>query len=69
MRLITHNMLQCHVKNCNSNNFPLRFEQVQVEIIEADYNKDFLVNFLPKIEWEALVNTAIQVRLFILLCT
>ncbi|KAG0178840.1 hypothetical protein DFQ28_004005 [Apophysomyces sp. BC1034] len=60
MRLITHNMLQCHVKNCDSNNFPLRFEDAQVELIEADYNPDFLVNMLPKIEWEALTSTAVQ---------
>ncbi|KAI9481273.1 MAG: hypothetical protein EXX96DRAFT_566089 [Benjaminiella poitrasii] len=60
MRLITHNMLQCHVKDCNTNNFPLRFEDVQIELIEADFNPDFLANMLNKIEWEALVNTAIQ---------
>ncbi|KAG0167979.1 hypothetical protein DFQ30_005410 [Apophysomyces sp. BC1015] len=53
-------MLQCHVKNCDSNNFPLRFEDAQVELIEADYNPDFLVNMLPKIEWEALTSTAVQ---------
>lgn len=62
MRLITHNMLQCHVKNCNNNNFPLRFEEVQVELIEADFNPEFLSNMLNKIEWEALVNTAVQVN-------
>ncbi|KAI7902202.1 uncharacterized protein BX663DRAFT_512079 [Cokeromyces recurvatus] len=60
MRLITHNMLQCHVKDCNTNNFPLRFENVQLELIEADFNPEFLANMLNKIEWEALVNTAIQ---------
>ncbi|EIE88889.1 hypothetical protein G6F46_002094 [Rhizopus delemar] len=60
MRLITHNMLQCHVKNCNNNNFPLRFEDVQVELIEADFNPEFLANMLNKIDWDALRNTAIQ---------
>ncbi|GAA5814609.1 hypothetical protein MFLAVUS_008108 [Mucor flavus] len=60
MRLITHNMLQCHVKNCNNNNFPLRFEDVQVELIEADFNPEFLSNMMNKIEWDALYNTAIQ---------
>ena len=61
MRLITHNMLQCHVKNCNNNNFPLRFEDVQVELIEADFNPEFLSNMLNKIEWDALTSTAVQV--------
>ncbi|KAI9031731.1 hypothetical protein CLU79DRAFT_729817 [Phycomyces nitens] len=60
MRLITHNLLQCHVKNCNSNNFPLKIEDAQVELIEADFNPEFLVNMLPKIDWPVLVNTAKQ---------
>ncbi|KAI9283360.1 hypothetical protein BY458DRAFT_448842 [Sporodiniella umbellata] len=60
MRLITHNMLQCHVKNCNSNNFPLRFEDVQVELVEADFNPDFVANMLSKIDWDALRLTSIQ---------
>lgn len=55
-------MLQCHVKNCNNNNFPLRFEEVQVELIEADFNPEFLSNMLNKIEWDALYNTAVQVN-------
>jgi multifunctional methyltransferase subunit TRM112 len=61
MRLITHNMLQCHVKDCNTNNFPLRFEDAEVELIEAEYNPTFLINMLPKLDWEALVSTAVQV--------
>jgi multifunctional methyltransferase subunit TRM112 len=62
MRLITHNMLQCHVKNCNDNNFPLRLEEVEVELVEADFQADFLRNILGKLEWEAFVNTAVQVK-------
>jgi multifunctional methyltransferase subunit TRM112 len=62
MRLITHNMVQCHVKDCNTNNFPLRFEDAEVELIEAEYNPTFLINMLPKLDWEALINTAVQVR-------
>jgi multifunctional methyltransferase subunit TRM112 len=64
VRLITHNLLGCHVKNCNANNFPLEFKNAQVELVEAEFNPDFLRGFLPKIEWKALVDTARQVRLF-----
>lgn len=64
VRLITHNLLGCHVKNCNSNNFPLEFKNARVELVEAEFNPDFLRVFLPKIEWKALVDTARQVRLF-----
>lgn len=61
VRLITHNLLACHVKNCNTNNFPLEFKDVQLEIRNAEFNPDFVKGFLPKIEWKALVDTARQV--------
>ena len=64
VRLITHNLLACHVKNCTTNNFPLVFQDVSdVVVREAEYNPDFLRGFLPKIEWGALVGAARQVRI------
>src|SRR5262245_52966549 len=63
VRLITHNLLACHVKNCTSNNFPLGFQDVsEMEIRQAEFNGDFLRGFLPKIEWRALVDASRQVR-------
>jgi len=58
VRLITHNLLACHAKGCNANNFPLKFQNVQLEVREAEFNADFLRGFLPKLEWQALINTA-----------
>lgn len=58
VRLITHNLLACHVKNCTSNNFPLAFKDAQIELREAEFNPDFLRGFLPKVEWGALVQAA-----------
>jgi len=52
------NILACHVKSCNANNFPLLLSNVEIEIREAEYNEDFLKGFWPKIEWSALVDTA-----------
>ncbi|KAG5461845.1 MAG: hypothetical protein BJ554DRAFT_5901 [Olpidium bornovanus] len=60
MRLITHNMLACHSRGCSSNNFPLKFEEAEVERVEADLNTDFLVNMLPRLHYPALVQTALQ---------
>ncbi|KAJ7352445.1 hypothetical protein DFH08DRAFT_740381 [Mycena albidolilacea] len=58
VRLITHNLLACHVKGCTSNNFPLEFKDVQVVLRESEFNPDFLRGFIPKIEWTALVGAA-----------
>ena len=61
VRLITHNLLACHAKGCNTNNFPLKLQDVVVEVREAEFNADFLRGFLPRIEWTALVNAAKEV--------
>ncbi|EJC98181.1 Trm112p-domain-containing protein [Fomitiporia mediterranea MF3/22] len=60
VRLITHNLLACHVKGCTTNNFPLRFQDVKVELRETEFNADFLRNFAPRIEWKPLVDAAKQ---------
>ncbi|PVV04251.1 hypothetical protein BB560_001251 [Smittium megazygosporum] len=60
MRLLTHNMLKCHVKNCpdQSKNFPLRIQEAQIEQIETELNPEFINRMLPRLEWDALVSTA-----------
>ncbi|THG97904.1 hypothetical protein EW145_g7518 [Phellinidium pouzarii] len=60
VRLITHNLLACHVKGCTTNNFPLVFKDVQIELREAEFNEDFLRGFAPRLEWKALVGAAKQ---------
>ncbi|KAJ7056577.1 Trm112p-domain-containing protein [Mycena amicta] len=60
VRLITHNLLACHAKGCNSNNFPLAFKDVQIALRESEFNADFLRGFMPKIEWPALLSAARQ---------
>ena len=79
VRLITHNMLACHVRewiqfigwiidwqtgNCNKDNFPLVFSEVELVIRPAPENYDFLRRFLPKLDWNALVDTARSVSSF-----
>jgi multifunctional methyltransferase subunit TRM112 len=60
VRLITHNMLACHAKGCNSNNFPLKLRDVQVATRDADFSEPFLRGFIPRLEWTALVDAARQ---------
>jgi multifunctional methyltransferase subunit TRM112 len=57
-------MLMCHVKGCNTNNFPLGFQEVELETIEAEFNEDFMRRLLPKLDWPALVKTAFDVSYF-----
>jgi multifunctional methyltransferase subunit TRM112 len=45
-------------ENCTKDNFPLIFENVELEIRPAEANLDFIKRFIPKLEWDALVQTA-----------
>jgi hypothetical protein len=46
------------VENCTKDNFPLVFSEVELVIREAPENLEFIQRFLPKLEWNALVDTA-----------
>ncbi|KAJ2352336.1 hypothetical protein IWW50_000826 [Coemansia erecta] len=65
MRLITHNMLKCHVKNCTDpdKQYPLRFKDVELELVEADRNDEFLVRMLPRIDYKALLITTNELKI------
>lgn len=61
MRLFTHNFLQCHVRGCDQNNYPLDISEAEVEKKEVEYNEEFLTNFIHKIDWSALRKAISQV--------
>ena len=63
MKLLTHNFLNCAAKTCKASPeaFPLKFDQVELTTVEMDYNPQFLINVLPRVDWPALVKTAIEV--------
>ncbi|KAJ1655656.1 hypothetical protein IWQ61_004635 [Dispira simplex] len=65
MRLLTHNMLQCHVKSCTDPalNFPLQLKDIELEQVETDRNDDLLLNLLQKVDWDALKATVVEVGL------
>ncbi|KAG0148481.1 hypothetical protein CROQUDRAFT_26746, partial [Cronartium quercuum f. sp. fusiforme G11] len=60
VRLITHNLLACNARTCTTpNNFPLRFESVtKIEERSMELNKEFLLGFLPKLDFEALLQAS-----------
>ncbi|GMH41349.1 hypothetical protein BSKO_09259 [Bryopsis sp. KO-2023] len=57
MRLLTHNMLQSHIKGV-ANGYPFRIEASKVVTKEADFNTDFLRHIFGRIEWNALLEGA-----------
>ncbi|KAK9818325.1 hypothetical protein WJX72_010604 [[Myrmecia] bisecta] len=53
MKLLTHNMLSCHIKGV-TNGFPFKIEATEVSETEADYDPDFLRHIFPRLQWPAL---------------
>jgi hypothetical protein len=68
MKLLTHNFLNCAAKTCKASPdaFPLKFDQVELTSVEMDYNPQFLINVLPRVDWPALLQTAIEAGLLTL---
>jgi hypothetical protein len=61
MKLLTHNMLQCNVKGCTSNNFPLAVKATEVSREETEFRPEFIKHLIPKIDYAALAQTAREV--------
>ena len=57
MKLLTHNMLSCHIKGVQ-NGFPFKIEATKVDEVDADYDPDFLRRMYPRLEWSALCEAA-----------
>mmetsp|Transcript_3934 Transcript_3934/g.8439 ORF Transcript_3934/g.8439 Transcript_3934/m.8439 type:complete len:124 (-) Transcript_3934:484-855(-) len=57
MKLLTHNMLACHIKGVKKN-YPFLIEAVKVENREADYDPDFLRHIFSRIQWPAFLEGA-----------
>lgn len=63
MKLLTVNFLTCAVKGCKGSaaSFPLHFEDAELEQREIGYNPTFLSNILPRLDWDAVTTTALEV--------
>ncbi|CAM9342318.1 unnamed protein product [Phaeothamnion confervicola] len=57
MRLITHNMLRSNVRGVEQG-YPLGIDAQKTEEREIEFDPDFVVNMLGKIDWEALRGAA-----------
>ena len=64
MRLLSHNLLMCNVKDCDKNNFPLSIYVEKSTIIESDFRREPLTKLIPKLDWPALYKTVQAVNYF-----
>ena len=57
MKLLTHNLLQCPL----SGTYPLKIVPTNVERTETEFNQEFMVDMLPKLEYAVLFQAAADV--------
>ncbi|GAA6062364.1 hypothetical protein JCM10212_004210 [Sporobolomyces blumeae] len=62
VRLITQNLLSCPSRACTyPQNFPLSFQNVdKLELVEAEFNEEFVRGVLSRLEWTALRKSAAE---------
>jgi multifunctional methyltransferase subunit TRM112 len=65
MKILTTNFLTCAVKSCKSSpaSFPLHFKDAVLERTEIAFNPLFMTNILPRLNWDALRTTAMELGL------
>ncbi len=61
MRLLSHNLLKCNKKGCDKTNFPLKIYVDESKIIPTEMKKESLKKLIPKLDWDALYKTVIEV--------
>lgn len=60
MKFLTANFVKCAVKSCDSSSdsFPLSFQECELAQDEVEYNPEFIVHMLDRVDWDALVQVA-----------
>jgi multifunctional methyltransferase subunit TRM112 len=58
MRLLTHNMLLCP----RTKAYPLTLEATQVDDVEAEFSRDFILRMLPRLDWSVLRTAAAALK-------
>ncbi|KAG7193435.1 uncharacterized protein KQ657_000853 [Scheffersomyces spartinae] len=60
MKFLTTNFVKCAIKTCDSSidAFPLQYTECELVQQEQDYNPEFIVHMLERIQWDALISVA-----------
>lgn len=53
-------MLQCHVKGCHSDNFPLALSDVVLNATDVEFELEFIKNIVPRLDYPALAATCLE---------
>ncbi|PVD22417.1 hypothetical protein C0Q70_18229 [Pomacea canaliculata] len=61
MKLLTHNILTSNIIKGVTRGFPLKIKSSRLEVKEVDFNPDFILRILPKLDWSALRQAATEV--------
>ena len=71
MKILTTNFLTCAVRTCKTSpeSFPLHPQSATLSRAEIDFNPTFLLNILPRINYDALSTVATELGLVSLLPT
>lgn len=65
MKLLTTNFLTCAIKSCKTNpqSYPLHFRDATLESHPIQFQPQFILNILPRLDWTALQTTAAELGL------
>lgn len=60
MKFLTTNFVRCAVKSCDGteNSFPLKYENCQLQLEEQEFNPDFIISMLGRLDWDAIIKVA-----------
>ncbi|PSN53018.1 Multifunctional methyltransferase subunit TRM112-like protein [Blattella germanica] len=58
MKLLTHNMLTSKCLRGVSVGYPLGIVAKDVKLLETEFNSEFVLRIIPKLDWEVLWNAA-----------
>ncbi|ELU10956.1 hypothetical protein CAPTEDRAFT_18807 [Capitella teleta] len=58
MKLLTHNMLTSNIIKGVKNGYPLKISASDVQLIDVDFNPEFITRMIPKINWKVLHEAA-----------
>ncbi len=62
---MTTNFVKCSIKTCDSttDSFPLKYQNCSLVQEEQEFNPEFIVSILDRLEWDAILKVAQDVSI------